>query len=83
MGSTPNAIKFKTKRAPHNPLNPEYKLQSVEFVPAPQPRFIRDQMDVGDIEGSKPKVKQYLKTRDNYNVHDIKGANPKAPLTRK
>lgn len=26
IGSTPNHVKFKTKRAPHNPLNPEYKL---------------------------------------------------------
>ena len=81
-GSKPNIVKFKTTRAPHNPLNPEYKLQSVEFIPAPQPRFIRDGMNNSDIEGSKPKVKAYLKTRDNYNVHDIKGAKPKAPLTR-
>jgi hypothetical protein len=54
----------------------------VEFI-APEPlRFIRDQMAVDDIDGSKPKVEKHLATRDNYNINDIEGAKPKKPLTR-
>jgi hypothetical protein len=54
----------------------------VKFLPPPIPRFIRDNMNIDDIKGSKPKVERYLKTRDNYNVSDIQGAKPKAQLTR-
>ena len=54
-GSQPNAIKFKTKRPPQNPLCPVYKLQEVVYVPPEIPRFVRDQMAIDDIPGSKPK----------------------------
>jgi hypothetical protein len=40
----------------------------------PVPRFIRDQMNIDDIAGSKPRVERYMETRDNYNVKDIDGA---------
>ena len=71
QGSKPDCLKFKTKRPPQNPLCPVYKLQHVEFI-APEPlRFIRDQMAVDDIDGSKPKVVRKLASRDSYNINDI------------
>lgn len=48
----------------------------------PVPRFIRDQMNIDDIAGSKPRVERYMETRDNYNVKDIDGAQPKESLKR-
>ena len=48
----------------------------------PVPRFIRDQMNIDDIAGSKPRVERYMATRDNYNVTDIDGASPKKALHR-
>lgn len=42
VGSKPNCIKFKSTRDPSNPLNPQYKLASFQYVPPPPPKFIRD-----------------------------------------
>jgi hypothetical protein len=51
-GSRPDCQKFKTKRESCNPLNPSYKLQSFEVLPAPIPKFIRDAINNSDIVGS-------------------------------
>lgn len=57
-----------------NPLNPEYKLPS--FVePEPYvPKFLRDTMEIDDIEGTRTKQKLALKERQTMNVNDIDGA---------
>jgi len=73
-GSKPNIMKFSTTRPASNPLAPEYKLQSFTMLEPPVPRFIRDQMNIDDIVGSKPRVERYMETRDLYNVNDIVGA---------
>lgn len=52
------------------------------MAPEP-PKFIRDNINVDDIDGSKPKVKRHMATRDSYNINDIVGARPKPPLQRK
>lgn len=57
-GSKPDCVKFKTARNSCNPLNPVYKLQSFEVIPAPIPKFIRDAFDCADIAGSRPKQKK-------------------------
>ena len=75
-------MKFKTNRPPQNPLNPVYKLQHVEVIPPEPLRFIRDQMNVDDIDGSKPRVEKILASRDHFNVNDIEGARPKKHLVR-
>ena len=82
-GTQPNCVKFKTKREPQNPLCPVYKLQQVEYIAPDPPKFIRDNINVHDIEGSKPKIKKQLAFRDSYNINDIVGARPKPPMERK
>ena len=57
-GSRTQVQKFMTKREPSNPLNPVYKLASFTVVPPEPPKFIRDGMLIGDIEGSRPSVKR-------------------------
>ena len=51
--------------------------------PPPVPKFIRNGIDIGDIEGAKPREKRELAMRDLYNVNDIDGAKPKGIFERK
>lgn len=81
-GTKPDCQKFKTLREPCNPLNPSYKLQSFEVIPSPVPKFIRDSINITDIDGTQPKKEKKLAPRDHYNVEDISGARPKPPLVR-
>ena len=81
--TVPDCIKFKTKRAPCNPLTPTYKLQAYTVVPPEAPKFIRDQMQVTDIDGAAPRIKKELEQRDFYSVTDIAGAQPKKVPARR
>lgn len=72
-GTQPNCVKFQTKRGGGNPLNPEYNLQSVEVRPITPPKFVRDNINNGDIEGSKPKKAVYYDTRNILGTDDIPG----------
>ena len=54
-GAKPSINKFKTVRKPTNPLTPEYILPKVEMKPPSPKRFIRDAIDVSDIEGTRPR----------------------------
>lgn len=42
-------------------------------------RFVRDAMQIDDIEGARPSKKKHVdfKTRDNMDITDIEGAKPK------
>eukprot|EP01035_Chromulina_nebulosa_P017405 gene17405-22954_t len=56
-----------------DPLVPEYKLPSyIPAIPYEQ-KFIRDNIDVSDVDGTKSKPLYYRKTRDSYKVDDIDG----------
>lgn len=69
---------FSTTRAPSNPLEPVYKLQSFEPVPPEEPKFIRDQIDISDIEKAKPApMLQSHFLRETNLIRDIEGARPK------
>lgn len=46
------------------------------------PKFIRDQVDIGDIEGAKPKKAKYFETRNLMDVKDIDGAKAKKIYVR-
>lgn len=46
------------------------------------PKFIRDSINIDDIEGAKPKIKKEYAPRDHYQVNDIEGAKPKRPISR-
>jgi hypothetical protein len=60
-----------------NPLQPEYTLPAYVAAEIQPTRFIRDQQDISDIEGSKPRVRILPPPRDNICVADIEGAQPK------
>lgn len=47
-------------------------------MPAQTTRFIRDQMSIDDIEGSRPAQKKHEKfvTRDLMRIDDIEGTKP-------
>jgi hypothetical protein len=65
---------------PRNPLQPEYKLPSVEMRPVTPPKFLKDSLDNSDILGSTAFVRQnFIETRENQlNVRDInKKAQPR------
>ncbi len=81
LGSSPQCVKFKTKRN-FNPLEPKYNLPKFEEIPPPVPKFIRDNLNVDGIEGAKPK--KYLKweTRSMFDNKEINGNSPKKPYVR-
>lgn len=68
-------MKFTTGRVGHNPLNPTYKVPEVAKRPVTPPRFMRDQMEIDDIEGARPKKVKYdnIKTRETNKIEDIEG----------
>jgi hypothetical protein len=75
-----------------NPLEPVYKLPSCEILDKdPPPKFIRDNIDVSDIPGtkSKPIYRNQLKTNKNDNNennnddNDIPGSHPRKKYERK
>ena len=67
-----------------NPLNPVYKQPSYPIPPPPPPpKFIRDQMDISDIEKAKPNKLFPLKMRPVKTYDEIGGNHPKKPYERK
>ena len=75
--SQPDCVKFKTIRS-SNPLNPSYNLAQVELRPITPPKYIRDNINNDDIEGSKPKKAKHFETRHNIlEVGDIEGSKPR------
>lgn len=56
--SKPNGHKlFSSNRTPFNPLEPKYVLPTCEYNPPPENKFIRNTLEVNDIEGTSPKTK--------------------------
>ena len=54
-GATPKCVAFNTNRIGTNPLDPEYKVQAVQQRAPTPPRFLRDGINIGDIQGTCPK----------------------------
>lgn len=75
--ASPNVLQFKTSRKDHNPLTPVYNLASFEVKPSTPPRFLRDSINIDDIEGTKPSVYSKWQTRNSSDVKDIFGATAK------
>lgn len=70
-GAQPHSKEFRTNRSV-DPLEPDYKLPAVEEKPVTPPRFLRDQIDISDIEGAKSKPLYTKKIRNtNLDVSDI------------
>lgn len=74
-GAKPQCVKFKSTRLGQNPLNPTYNLQTVSYLEPEATRFIRDQMSIDDIPGTRAVKKKVLDiaTRDVMNIQDIEG----------
>lgn len=67
---------------PVNPLEPKYKLPYVEYLDPPVPKFIRDNIQIHDIQGSFPKKYYKWETRKGFFNMDIEGSSPKKPKIR-
>ena len=82
--SFPSAVNFKTKRVT-NPLEPKYKFSEVEGYPLEFPKFIRDSIDIKDIEGSSPNKRIYDMKRETMQekIKSIRGAQCRIPYVRK
>ena len=80
--SRPNFTKFSTTRPASNPLNPVYKLPTVEYREPTPPKFLRDQITNADIDGAHPKKPKYYETRDILSVDDIDGTKAKKVYVR-
>ena len=82
--SYPSAVIFKTKRVT-NPLEPKYKFSEAESYPPEKPKFIRDSIDIKDIEGSSPrKIKYFLKRETmSEKLKNIEGSRTRIPYLRK
>ena len=81
--SNPQCVNTKIKR--HlNPLQPKYQLPKGNPYPPYEPKFLKDSINVDDIEGAKPKkIIGRMLTRDTMNINDIKDSWPKRPYIRK
>ena len=80
--SSPGCVKIKTTR--HlNPLEPKYNLPICEPLPFSTPKFIRDGIQIADIEGARPKkIMTKWSTRESLKKDDIKDASPRVPYVR-
>ena len=72
-GSQAKPYSFRTSRCV-DPNDPSYNLASVEVKPPTPPKFLRDQIDVSDIDGAAPGVSRNFAPRDNMTTMDIPGA---------
>lgn len=81
-GNGPSCVLFKTTREPFNPLEPKYNLPSVETIDPPVPKFIRDNIQINDIQGSFPKKYYKWETRKGFLNPDVEGSSPKKPYVR-
>ena len=81
--SQPHCVKCKIKR--HlNPLEPKYKLSKSPEYPPYEPKFIRDNIDVKDIYGAKPrKIMSQTVLRESLKNDDVKDSWPRKPYVRK
>ena len=81
--SQPKCVKCKIKR--HlNPLEPKYNLPKSPDYPPYEPKFIRDNISVKDIDGAKPKKIMSNKVlKDTLKNDDVKDSWPRKPYIRK
>lgn len=58
---------------------PVYKLAQVEIRPITPPKFVRDQMNINDIDGARPKKHKVIEyeTREIMLIEDIEGTKAK------
>lgn len=57
-----------------NPMQPEYHLPKAAEAPPHEPKFLRNTLDISDIDRAAPAVPVRYATRDPISVQDIVGA---------
>ena len=57
-----------------NPMEPNYKLPTAHAAAPVEPRFLRDTLNIDDIEKARPSVPRVYDIRDPISVQDIVGA---------
>lgn len=81
--SQPHCVKCKITRHT-NPLEPKYNLPKSPEYPPYEPRFVRDNIKVDDIEGAKPrKIVSQNVLRESLKNNDVKDSWPRKPYIRK
>lgn len=73
--SHPCVNQFKSTRAPSNPLNPSYTLQSFDYVKPEPNKFVRNQMNIDDLPHAHPRGRSTKPIRDLMNITDIEGSH--------
>ena len=58
-----------------DPLQPTYQLPSCKVVPPEDPKFLRDNLNVDDIPGTRSTTKIVYQPRDNLKLDDIEGSS--------
>ena len=81
--SKPNCVTCKIKR--HlNPLEPKYNLAKSPEYPPYEPKFIRDSINVDDIDGARPrKIMSQTILRESLKNDDVNDSWPRKPYVRK
>ena len=81
--SSPNMGNLRTNRCT-NPLEPKYILPKVEEYPPEIPKFIRDQIDIKDIQGTHPQKYFQWGTRETFPLdnHGIEGSKTRKKYIR-
>ena len=58
-----------------DPLQPNYKLPSCKVVPPHETKFVKDPMNMDDIDGTRSTVKTIYSSRDTNKISDIEGSS--------
>ena len=67
--------KFLHTKRHEDPLQPNYKLPSCKVVPPPEVKFVKNSLDVDDIEGTRSTIKKVYISRDTLRTSDIEGSS--------
>jgi hypothetical protein len=67
--------KFLHTKRHEDPLQPNYKLPSCKVAPPPEPKFIKDTLNVDDIDGTRSTIKKVYSSRDTLRISDIEGSS--------
>jgi hypothetical protein len=67
--------KFLHTKRREDPLQPNYKLPSCKVLPPPEVKFVKDPLNMDDIDGTRSAVKTIYSSRDTNKISDIEGSS--------
>ncbi|KRW99826.1 hypothetical protein PPERSA_10945 [Pseudocohnilembus persalinus] len=77
-GARPNICQFKTNRVGNNPLEPVYQLPQVQLTQPEVLKFLRNTLDISDIDGTRPKKDtSFIPKRNPIQYEEIAGSKPR------